>query len=91
MASADSVEIINSENNLNRTIIGYHRLRGYGGPWQFSVYAMFLDLTGLSLILFAVTGVILWLKILKNNILAWVIFLAGIIYTAIVIGYLLIV
>ncbi len=85
----NEVEIKSSKMNLSGTIIGFHRLRGYGGPLQYNLYAMLLDLVGLSLILFAITGVILWLKLLKNNKIAWAILISGFIYVSLVIGYLL--
>lgn len=57
-----------------------HRQRGYGGPLAFNIYAVLLDVMGVSLILFAVTGLVMWFKILKFNRLAWVIFIAGAVY-----------
>jgi hypothetical protein len=48
-----------------------------------------LDVVGISLMLFAITGVILWLKLLKFNKLAWGIFIFGFVYVSAVILYLL--
>jgi len=82
-----------STTNLNRPghIIGLHRMRGYGGPLVYNLYAFLLDIVGISLILFAVTGVILWLKLLKNNLIAWLMLVLGFLYVGAVVGYLVLV
>ena len=85
----DEVKIRILEKNLNGTIIGFHRMRGFGGPLQYSLYAVLLDIVGLSLILFAITGIIMWLRILNHNKIAWTILTLGFVYVSSVIGYLL--
>ncbi len=84
----NQVEIVTTQFNLSGNIIGLHRLRGYGGPIVYNIYAFMLDIVGISLILFAITGVILWLKLLKFNRLAWAIFIFGFLYVGSVIIYL---
>lgn len=81
-------EIKASKGNLPGILVGLHRIRGFDGPWQYMVYGILLDIVGVSLILFAISGAILWLKLLKNNRLAWIIFLAGFVYVAAIIIYL---
>lgn len=83
-ASGDEVEIEKNEKNRAHSLIGRHRLRGYGGSLKYNVYALLLDAVGLSLLLFTITGVIMWLRLLKNNIWSWIIFVAGAIYYSIV-------
>ncbi|MBK8504339.1 MAG: PepSY-associated TM helix domain-containing protein [Saprospiraceae bacterium] len=61
-------------------LIGIHRQRGYSGAWQYTLYALLLDLVAVSLITFAITGVIMWFKLLKNSKTAWAIFVSGFIY-----------
>ena len=85
----NEVEIKSTQLNLFGNIIGLHRLRGYGGPILYNIYAFFLDIVGISLILFAVTGVILWLNLLKHNKIAWTILFLGFIYVSIVVSYLI--
>lgn len=85
----NEVEIISTELNLSGKIIGLHRLRGYGGSLLYSLYAFLLDIVGISLILFAITGVILWMKLLDNNKIAWTILILGFIYVSAVVGYLM--
>ena len=75
--------------NLWGDMIGLHRLRGYQGSLKYVLYAIMVDLVGISLILFSVTGIFLWLKLLKNDKVAWVIFFSGMIYVAVVIFYLM--
>lgn len=82
------VKINTRKMNTAGTIVGFHRIRGFKGPWQYYVYAILLDAVGVSLILFAITGAILWLKLLKSDPLAWVIFIAGFVYVAAVMTYL---
>jgi hypothetical protein len=85
----NEVEIIHTELNLSGKIIGLHRLRGYGGSAIYNFYAILLDIVGISLILFAITGVILWMKLLKHDKIAWTMLLLGFIYVSSVIGYLM--
>jgi len=87
----DLVEIKARKMNTAGTIVGFHRIRGFGGPLQYNLYAIMLDLVGISLILFAITGMILWLKLLKNNIFAWVVLISGFIYVGAIVTYLLVV
>ena len=85
----NEVEIKSTKRNLAGTIIGFHRLRGFGGPLQYNLYAILLDVVGLSLILFAITGVIMWLKLLKHNKFAWIILISSFVYVSLVVSYLL--
>jgi hypothetical protein len=71
--------VINRKSKTD-AVIGIHRQRGYGGGWQFSLYALLLDLVAVSLITFTITGVIMWFKLLKNSKTAWAIFISGFIY-----------
>ena len=83
------VQIINTELNLPGKIIGLHRLRGFGGSYMYNIYAFLLDIVGISLILFAITGVILWMKLLRHDKIAWIMLLLGFVYVGTVIGYLM--
>lgn len=83
-AHGESVEITKNNKNKAHAIIGLHRQRGYGGTLPYNLYALLLDLVGLSLVIFTITGVIMWLKILDNNIWAWGILIAGAIYYSLV-------
>lgn len=89
-ATKDEVEITSTKLNVSGNMTGLHRLRGYGGALIYNLYAFLLDIVGISLILFAITGVILWLNLLKNNTIAWTILLLGFVYVSAVITYLMI-
>lgn len=85
----NQVDITTHIQNVNGLLIGFHRLRGYGGSWPYNVYAFLLDMVGLSLILFALTGVIMWLKLLKFNKWAWGILITGFVYVGAIVCYLI--
>jgi hypothetical protein len=85
----NQAEIKSGELNLSGKINELHRLRGYGGPLVYNIYAVLLDLVGVGLILFVITGVILWLKLLQHNKIAWIILVLGFIYISATLGYLL--
>lgn len=87
--NTNQVEIRSADLNLSGKINEMHRLRGFGGPLIYNIYAVLLDLVGISLIMFVLTGVILWLKLLKHNKLAWTILILGFIYVSAVLGYLI--
>lgn len=78
-----------SHKKTANAIIGIHRQRGYGGNWIYNLYAFFLDIIGVSLIIFVITGIIMWFKLLKNNKIAWIIFISGFIYVGVTIFLLL--
>ena len=90
-ADESILKITTRQAKLPGFIVGLHRIRGFEGPWQYIVYGVLLDVVGISLILFAVTGAILWMKLLKNDWIAWVVFGAGFLYVASILAYLLIV
>jgi hypothetical protein len=83
------VTIAKTRLNLWGEIIGLHRLRGYQGSLKYILYAIMIDLVGVSLILFSITGVFLWMKLLRKDKIAWTIFIAGIIYVLVVFIYLM--
>ena len=83
------VTIKKQEKSLTGTLVGFHRQRGYQGPPHYTMYAVMLDLVGVNLIIFAITGMVLWLKLLKNNRIAWAILLAGLAYVSAIVFYLM--
>ena len=89
MASQNQVEIIKTTKSNANAFFGIHRTRGYGGPIQYNLYAFLLDILGVSLIIFTITGIIMWFKVLKNNRWAWIIFIAGLVYVGTTVGVLM--
>jgi len=61
------IKLTNQPAGLVGTLIMLHKVAGYDNVPLFDVYAFFCDLAGLSMILFAVTGVYLWWKRVKNH------------------------
>lgn len=76
-----------SETKLpaHRTMIGFHRMHGYGGGWLYNIYIFMMDLASIATILFACTGIYLWYKLIKRKTWGLIILSACIGYTAIVI------
>ena len=87
--SSREAKISYNHKGTGNAIIGIHRQRGYGGNWIYNLYALLLDVIGISLIIFVVTGIIMWFKLLKNNRIAWVIFISGFIYVGITMALLM--
>ncbi len=83
-----SVIIERTFKNTSGAIIGIHRQRGYGGTLTYNIFALLADMVGLSLILFAITGIILWLQMLNHSKTAWIILIVGSIYFFMMVGYL---
>jgi len=50
--NVDQVEIKSGELNLSGKVNELHRLRGFGGPFLYNIYAILLDMVGIGLILF---------------------------------------
>ncbi|GAB1452787.1 hypothetical protein MASR2M47_28430 [Draconibacterium sp.] len=69
-------------------ITGIHRQHGYGGGLTYNLYAFHLDILGVSLILFTITGVIMWIRLLKKDKWTWIIFFGGLAYFGSVLLYL---
>ena len=86
----NQLQIERNSKSTADAFIGIHRQRGYGsGPVRYNLYAVLLDLLGLSLIVFTITGIIMWFKLLKNSVTAWVIFALGFIYFAVTMALLM--
>lgn len=72
-----------------RVLIGLHRLHGYGGGGGYDVWAVMLDLASVSMILFAITGVLLWHRLARDHRPGWMILAAGFVLTASTVTYLM--
>ncbi|MEW6750888.1 MAG: PepSY-associated TM helix domain-containing protein [Candidatus Latescibacterota bacterium] len=85
----DSVRITQSRDSLRRTLVGFHRLHRYGDGWLYSLWAFCYDLAGLSLILFAVTGVWMWYRMTRRHLLGWLLLGMSFAYAGATILYLI--
>ena len=63
----------------------FHRIHGYGGGILYDIYMVMMDLTSVGLILFAVTGIYLWIKVLPSKKLGIIMLALGVGYTILVI------
>ena len=61
-ANQGRISFTTQRAGLVGTLIMLHKIRGYDDQVLFDLYALFCDLAGVSLILFAVSGVYLWWK-----------------------------
>ena len=67
--------------STRRTLILFHRMEKYGGGFLYDLYILMMDLSSVSLILFAGSGVYMWMKLEKNKTWGILFLAAGIIYT----------
>ncbi len=68
----DSVQIRQTEQQTAvRVINRIHHLRGYKGGWKYAIWGVLYDLSALSLIVFALTGVFMWFRMRKNYRAGW--------------------
>lgn len=83
------VVIREQPQNFHRTMVVFHRLHGYGGGGLYNLYVLMMDLSSLALILFAVSGVYLWLKLIKVKWLGWLVLAGSTAYVLAVVGMLM--
>lgn len=75
--------------NFNATMNELHRLRYYKGPLTFWLYAFMVDITAIALIIFVITGIVLWLRILKDKWIGWLMLILGACYVGLVMFYMM--
>ena len=46
------------------TMVGFHRIHEYGGGWLYDIYVLMMDLASIATILFGLTGLYLWYKLM---------------------------
>jgi hypothetical protein len=66
-AGGREIRVTTQPAGLVGTLIMLHKVRGYDDQLVFDAYALFCDLAGLSMIVFAFTGVYLWWKRTTNH------------------------
>jgi hypothetical protein len=71
------------------TMIGFHRIHDYMGGVTYTVWAFLLDIVSLSLIVFGITGIIMWYKLTTKRLLGWILLSITYIYSFVTILYLL--
>ena len=68
---------------------GFHRLRGYHGGWIYVLWSCLYDLASVALILFGITGVVLWYQSTARHLPGWACLVASFGFTAAMICYLM--
>lgn len=65
----ESQEAVVNSRALNtfQTITTFHRLHNYTGPFLYDMFILMMDAASFALILFVISGVILWLSVLKTK------------------------
>ena len=74
------------QNNTFEMLSVMHRVHGYGGGLWYDIYLFAMDLASLALLIFAISGIYLWLRLLRMKWLGWLILGLGLVYTLIVVS-----
>ncbi len=88
-ADLKSASITEKRFGWQRVLVGFHRLHGYGGGWFYNLWAALYDLASGAMIVFALTGVVLWYRLARPRWPGWVLLACGFGFTASMLGYLL--
>jgi hypothetical protein len=75
--AGDRVRVKRTRFGTSQTLIGFHRLHGYGGGWAYDLWMVMFDLASFSMILFAASGIYLWFKLTKRRTLGWLCLASG--------------
>ena len=88
-AAGDTARIHSRQEGLRQTLVGFHRMHGYGGGWLYDLWVLFYDLASLSLIAFAASGIYLWWRLSRRKV--WGAFCLAVSwgYAAITVAYLI--
>ena len=89
-ADLASVTVEEKQFGWQRVLIGLHRLHGYGGGTFYDVWAFLFDLVSASMIVFAVTGVLLWHRMTRDRRPGWIVLATGFALTASTLTFLLV-
>lgn len=61
----DSLLIRTNEQKMNLLTVStkIHHLRGFKGGWEYTLWAIFYDITAVSFVIFALTGLLMWIRL----------------------------
>lgn len=68
----DSVEIVSIKWYSRRTLVQFHRLAGYEGDWPYKIWAFLYDLVCLTMIVFPISGIVIWYRFTKKRLFGWI-------------------
>jgi hypothetical protein len=83
----DTLYILTSRQKMNLLTFStkLHHMRGFSGGWEYTLWAIFYDLAAVSFVVFAVTGILMWLKIKRRYTKGWWFLISGFIIPLIII------
>jgi len=76
-----TLKLSKRSQNTFETLSVLHRVHGYGGGFWYDIYLIGMDVASLGLLIFSLSGVVLWMKLLKRKWLGWVCLGLGLGYT----------
>jgi hypothetical protein len=88
-ADRSTLSLVEKHQGWQRILVGLHRLHGYGGGGLYTLWALLVDVTAVSMIVFAVSGLVLWHRMTRDRRLGWGILSAGFVLTASTLAYLM--
>ncbi|MCE5273311.1 PepSY-associated TM helix domain-containing protein [bacterium] len=88
-ASGDSLTLTTTRQGLRGTLVGFHRLHGYGGGALYDLWAFMYDFSSAALILFAASGLWIWFGRREKSGAGWLCLAAGLGLTAAMVLYFL--
>jgi hypothetical protein len=77
----ETARIEQKKQDVFGIITVFHRLHQYGGGLKYDIFMFMMDLASISLILFSLSGIYLWFKILQNRIWGVISLILGLSYT----------
>jgi len=79
---SDSLNVITKEYGFAHLMNRLHNFRWYEGGLPYQIWALFLDLAALAMILFAISGILLWHTLkARNRTMGWIVLGSGAAYT----------
>lgn len=88
-AGGKQVTITRKDFGFGGLANGFHRLRGYHGGWLYVLWALLYDLASAALIVFAITGIVLWHQSTARRLPGWLCLGASFGFTAVMVLYLM--
>ncbi len=73
------------KTNLLSFAAKLHHMRGFSGGWEYTLWAIFYDLTAVSFVVFAITGILMWIVLKTRYTAGWWYLLAGMLIPLVII------
>ena len=88
---AERKQVVIEYSNLSfrGTMVGYHRIFGYGTNLVWDLWALMYDLASAGCIVFAISGVWIWATARERDRVSWVMLFTGVGVTLAMVFYLM--